>query len=355
MGAGGSICIPPAHRAQPRDVTVTGAAAGPVLLADVGGTNARFALADAGAVMPLLQDSVRKYPVAGFPSLAEAACRYLQDTGTAVSRGIFAVAARVDGDQARMTNHPWVISHSRVRERIGLRQLVLVNDFTAQAMAIPFLRKGDYAVIGGVPWQPPVDDPDRVHAVIGPGTGLGVGGLVVRGGRHHPLDSEGGHVSFAPGTPEEAAILDRLSAHFGRVSNERLVCGPGLVNIHRALSEIAGGDPGPLRPEDITHRARAGDPCCMRTVDVFCAVFGSIAGDLVLTLGAWGGVFLTGGLVPRMLDELQHSGFRQRFEHKGRFSPTMGRVPSVAVLHRHPGLLGAAAIARQQLLERGSG
>lgn len=329
--------------------------AGPALLADIGGTNARFALADAGARMPLLHDSVRKYPVAGFPSLADAARQYLQETGASVSAGVFAVAARPEGDLARMTNHPWVISRSRLCTQLGLRGLTLVNDFTAQSMAVPLLREGDYAVIGGAPWQPPADDPDRVYAVIGPGTGLGVGGLVVRDGRRHPLDTEGGHASFAPGTPEELAILDRLSAHFGRVSNERLVCGPGLVNIHRALSEIAGQDPGPATPQDITARARAGDPRCMRAVDVFCAVFGAIAGDLVLILGAWAGVFLTGGMVPKMLAELQHSGFRQRFEHKGRFSPTMARVPSVAVLHRHPGLLGAAAIARRELQRRDSG
>ena len=118
-----------------------------------------------------------------------------------------------------------------------------------------------------------------------------MGALVIREGRQYPLETEGGHVSFPPGTPEELAILDRLSAQFGRVSNERLVCGPGLVNIHRALSEIAGEDPGPLTPPDITARAGAGDPRCMRAVDVFCAVFGAISGDLVLTLGAWDGVF----------------------------------------------------------------
>jgi glucokinase len=119
------------------------------------------------------------------------------------------------------------------------------------------------------------------------------------------------------------------------------------VNLHRALSEIAGEDPGPMRPSDITARAAEGDVRCMRAVDVYCAVFGAIAGDLVLTLGAWDGVFLTGGLVPKMLRSLQHSGFRQRFEHKGRFSANMARVPSMAVLHPQPGLLGAAAIACQ--------
>ena len=134
-----------------------------------------------------------------------------------------------------------------------------------------------------------------------------MGGLLVRDGHRYPLETEGGHVSFPPGTPEEIEILEKLSAQFGRVSNERLVCGPGLVNLHRALSEIAGEDPGPMQPKDVTARAAAGDPRGLRTLDVFCAVFGAIAGDLVLSAGAWDGVFLTGGLVPKLLPSLQHS------------------------------------------------
>ena len=324
-----------------------------VLLADIGGTNARFALADPVAQAPLLEDSVKEYAVADFPSLGDAARHYLKDDGAAVDagndirRGVFAVAGRVEGDEARITNHPWVISRSRVCDMLGFAQLQLVNDFAAQSMAIAALRSTDVVPLGGANWSPDREPRDRTYAVIGPGTGLGVGALVVRDGHHYPLETEGGHVSFPPGTPEEIAILERLSAQFGRVSNERLICGPGLVNIHRALSEIAGVDPGPMQPVDITARAAEGDPRCMRTVDVFCAVFGAIAGDLVLTTGAWDGVFLTGGLVPKMLRALQHSGFRQRFEHKGRFSPNMARVPSLAVLHPHAGLLGTAVIARQ--------
>jgi len=323
------------------------------LLADIGGTNARFALADTSSSTPLQLDTIQVFPVADFPSLADAALHYLQETGHdgkgALPRAVLAVAGRVDGDDARITNHPWVISRTRTQQRLGIEDVVLTNDFAAQAMAIPLLQPGDFSTIGGVPWAVPKDPAGPcTYAVIGPGTGLGVGGLVIRDGRHYPLETEGGHVSFPPGTPEETAILERLSAQFGRVSNERLICGPGLVNIHRALSEIAGVDPGPMQPADITARAKDGDARCARAVDVFCAVFGAIAGDLVLTLGAWDGVFLTGGLVPKMLDSLRHSGFRQRFEHKGRFSPNMGRVPSVAVLHPHAGLLGAAAIATRR-------
>ena len=309
-----------------------------VLLADIGGTNARFALADPASAVPLLDDSVREFVVADFPSLADAAQHYLDETGATAQNGVFAVAGRVDGDEARITNHPWVISVNRTRQALGFQGLKLLNDFAAQAMAVSLLTPRDVVAIGGAHWMPsPLSEP-RTYAVIGPGTGLGVAALVIRDGRAYPLETEGG--------PEEIRILEILSAQFGRVSNERLICGPGLVNLYRALSEIAGEDPGgPLEPKDVTARAAAGDPRCVRTLDVFCAVFGAIAGDLVLTTGAWDGVFLTGGLVPRLLSSLQHSGFRQRFEHKGRFSPAMARVPTLANMHPRPGLLGAAAYA----------
>ena len=315
-----------------------------VLLADIGGTNARFALADPAAPMPLLGDSIRGYAVESFGSLAEAAQHYLNATQVQAESGVFAVAGRVDGDIARMTNHPWVVSRERVREALGLDEVTLVNDFVAQSMAVRLLGEDDVLAIGA-PGRTASAGASRTYAVLGPGTGLGIGALVVRDGHHYPLATEGGHASFAPGTPEEVAILERLSAYYGRVSNERVVSGGGLVNLHRALSEIAGLDPGPLQPEDITTRAAEGDRRCMRAIDVFCAVFGAIAGDLVLTLGAWDGVFLSGGMVPLLLPALQHSGFRQRFESKGRYASAMAGVPTLAVLHPQPGLLGAAALA----------
>jgi glucokinase len=317
--------------------------AAPVLLADIGGTNARFALARLDPAM-LEHDSIRTYGVADFPSLSDAAAHYLDETGTRVNRAVMAVAGRVEGDVARLTNHPWVISASRVREALALDALHLVNDFVAQSMAVRLLQPEHVVPIGASAWSAPVAG-TRTIAVVGPGTGLGVGGLLVRGGRWFPLATEGGHASFAPGTPEEIAILERLSLDYGRVSNERLVSGMGLVNVHRALSEIAGVDPGTLQPVDITNRAEAGDRRCQHAISVFCSVFGAIAGDLVLTLGAWDGVFLSGGLVKPLLSALQHSGFRQRFEGKGRYAPAMARVPTFAVVHPYPGLLGAAALA----------
>lgn len=318
-----------------------------VLLADIGGTNARFALTCGDANAPLLEGSVREFKIADFPSLADAARHYLDDIGSTAQRAVLAVAGRIDGDEARITNHSWVISLARTREALELSSVKLINDFAAQAMAVSLLGIDDVVAIGGAPWTPTALSTPRTYAVIGPGTGLGVGGLLIRDGHRHPLETEGGHVSFPPGTPEEIEILEHLSSQFGRVSNERLICGPGLVNLHRALRAIAGLDPGTLGPADITALADGDDALCVRTLDVFCAIFGAIAGDLVLTLGAWDGVFLAGGMVPKLVNRLQHSGFRERFEHKGRFSPTMARVPTLAIVHPHPGLLGAAALAME--------
>lgn len=318
-----------------------------VVLADIGGTNARFALADPTQNNPLLLDSIQSYAVKEFASLSDAANAYLQEKNVTVKHAVFAVAGRVDGDNARITNHSWVINRPRLCREVELDSVELVNDFAAQSMAVTLLQAADIEVVGSPQWQPDHLADNQIYAVIGPGTGLGVSLLIMRDGKAWPIETEGGHVSFPPGTPEEIEILKLLSLQFGRVSNERLVCGPGLVNIHRALAQLSNRDPGPLEPADITQAASNGDPLCMRSVDIFCAIFGAISGDLVLTSGAWSGVFLCGGLVPKMLDSIKHSGFRQRFENKGRFSANLAQVPTIAVLHPHAGLLGAAAIATQ--------
>jgi glucokinase len=326
-----------------------------VLLADIGGTNARFALCDPSLAAPLLMDSVRQQAVAEFPTLVDAARRYLTlvgVTGRELASGVFAVAGRVDGDLAQITNHPWLISRSATREALGFAALDLINDFTAQALATELLTPQDLVDVGQLGRSPRPGDA-ATFAVIGPGTGLGVSALLVRGGLGFALETEGGHVGFAASTAEEAGILDFLSRDFGRVSNERLLSGAGLSNIHRALCGLDRA--AALPPEAITAGASAGDPRCVRAVEVFCEIFGTVAGDLVLTLGAWDGVFLCGGLVPRLLTELQTSAFRQRFEAKGRFSAALRQVPTLAVIHPQAGLLGAAAFALKNLPRRGVG
>ncbi len=319
------------------------------LLADIGGTHARFALADIRQPAPLIEASIRQFEVARFASLVDAAKHYLRQaaaTPGTVEQGVFAAAGRIEGDNARITNHPWHISGTETQQALGLRRIRLVNDFAAQAMAMNLLTDADLVSIGGLPRKEGTDQ-QRTYAVLGPGTGLGVSALIVRDGDCHVLETEGGHISFAPTTVEQSVILQRLSSKFGRVSNERLISGSGLVNIHQALTG-PDADARPPLPHEVSAGAARGDPDCRRAVEVFCEVFGSIAGDLVLMLGAWDGVFLTGGLVPRLLDALHHSEFRSRFEAKGRFSAAMAGVPILAVLHPHAGLLGAAAFALRE-------
>jgi glucokinase len=336
--------------ARPLDATMETALSRHALLADVGGTNVRFALADTDAARPLLVDSIRPYPVADFASLADAASRYLTEAGVHASHGVFAIAGRIEHDQARMTNHAWLVSRPRLEQVLGLQALQLVNDFVAQAMSVRLLQEDDVQPVGAFPapvnTAADADTTSRTFAVLGPGTGLGVGALLLRQGRYMALATEGGHVGFAPGNAREIAVLQQLIEQFGHVSNERLVSGGGLVNLHRALTLVAGESPTEgLQPADVTAGADAGDARCREAVDLFCEVFGSVAGDTALALGAWDGVYLSGGLVPRLLPELQASGFRSRFEAKGRYAQAMAGVPTLAIVHPQPGLLGTAALA----------
>ncbi|PKM08492.1 MAG: glucokinase [Gammaproteobacteria bacterium HGW-Gammaproteobacteria-4] len=328
-------------------------AAAPALLADVGGTNVRFALADAHAAMPLLGDSIRDYRVRDFDSLAAAAQRYLSDVGASAQRAFFAVAGRVDGDSVRMTNHHWHVSLHQTQADLGLDALRVINDFYALAMGVPLLGPESLITIG----PEGTNDSgrcDKVWAVLGPGTGLGWAALMQFGDHYHVLETEGGHIGFAPRSEDEAKLLAQLHTYFVRVSNERLVCGAGLRNIHQALAAMAGEPAEDLSPEQISAYARDGsDPLCVKTLETFVRVFGAVAGDSVLGFGAWDGVYLAGGLVPHLLPWLQGPAFRERFEDKGRFQSAMQRVPTRAIIHPQPGLLGAAAVAQRHMRKRG--
>lgn len=322
---------------------------GHVLLADVGGTHVRFAMADAARSRPLLTDSIRVYDVGGFSTFADAARRYIDETRVQPQSAVFAIAGPVDGDVVRMTNHPWTISRAQVRSELSLGAVDFINDFAAMSLCIPLLAPADMHVIGSVVAGSVGASRKQTFAVVGPGTGLGVGALVLRDGVASALESEGGHIAFAPGSDQEIEILRRLQARFGRVSYERLLSGSGLTNLHRALGEIAGGSCESLAAEEITRRAADGsDPRCVRATDIFCVLLGALAGDCVLAFGAWDGVYLVGGMAPIMLAWLGSAGFRRRFEDKGRFAQRLASVPSMVVMHPQPGLLGAAAFAVQQ-------
>ncbi len=318
---------------------------GATLIADLGGTNVRFAIAQTALDRPLLEASIRHYAVADFPSMSAAARQYLDEISIQPARAVFAVAGHVEGDEVRITNLPWVISNAQIRGDLGLTSLRIVNDFAGMSMSVPLLAAQDLQRIGSATPRAAADT--CTIGVIGPGTGLGVGAYLVRDGKPLVLETEGGHVAFAPGTPEEIEILGLLSKRYGRVSNERLICGSGLVNIYQALCTISGVAAQNFSPEQISqHAQQETDALCQRAIDIFCAVLGSIAGDLALAIGAWDGIYLAGGIVPRLLPWLQRGEFRRRFEDKGRFATTMQTVPTMAITYAYAGLLGAAGIAK---------
>ncbi|QYF94705.1 glucokinase [Massilia sp. PAMC28688] len=314
---------------------------GPRLLADVGGTNARFAIETA----PRQFEAVAVLPCSGYSSLGAAAACYLGAVGehaAGIRHAAIAIANPVDGDSVKMTNHSWSFSTAALREELDLSTLLVVNDFTALAMALPHLRPSQRTRIGGG-----VELPGRTIGLIGPGTGLGVSGIVPVDGRWAPLASEGGHASFAPGDDTEIAIMQALWRQYGHASAERLLSGPGLELIYRVLS---GQEKSAAL---ITEQALAGmDAACVRTVDCFCAVLGSVAGSVALTLGATGGMYIGGGIVPRLGHLFAQSPFRARFEAKGRLQPYLERIPTFLITEQYPAFLGVSAILSEQPVHR---
>lgn len=309
------------------------------LLGDVGGTNARFAW-QAGDGAPL-QD-IATLPTADHPTLDAAMRHYLVSTGRAAPPWCaIGIANPITGDAVRMTNSPWSFSIDAVRRELGFERFVVINDFTALALALTELAPADLRQLGGeaaVAGAP--------MALIGPGTGLGVSGLIPGGsGRWIPLQGEGGHVTLAATNSREAAVLQRLRDRFGHVSAERAVSGMGLEALHAAVCAIEGVvDAAPLPAPEITRRALDGsDPHCAEAVALLCAFLGTVAGNLALTLGARGGVYIGGGIVPRLGDAFANSPFRARFEGKGRFRCYLEAIP-VFVIHAEvsPALLGAS-------------
>lgn len=314
---------------------------GPRLLADIGGTNARFALETA----PRRFDALVVLACGDFASLSAAIQAYLASAeAKAVCAGhlrhaAIAIANPVDGDAVSMVNHHWRFSIAALRAELALDTLLVVNDFTALAMALPHLQPSQRAKIGGG-----TEMFGRTIGLIGPGTGLGVSGIVPVDGRWVALASEGGHATFAPSDATEVEILQFLWREYGHVSAERLLSGTGLELIYRALSGRS------LGAADITRRALDGSCAdCLRTVACFCAVLGTAAGNVALTLGATGGVYVGGGVVPRLGHLFEQSPFRARFEGKGRLSPYLERIPTYLITEEYPAFLGISAMLSEQM------
>jgi glucokinase len=307
------------------------------LVGDVGATNARFGLVspDGG----LLHSST--YAAADFAEIGAAIAAYLATRGDLPMPrlGALAVAAPISGDRIAMTNHPWSFSVAALRDRLGFERLIAINDFTAVALALPRLSAEDRMPVGG---GAPVEG--RPIAVIGPGSGLGVSGLIPAGSEWVALAGEGGHVTMAPGDARESAVLELMRRRFGRVSAERCLSGPGLVNLYDSLAAL---DRVPAAPytaaEIIDPDTGAKDPLCREATAMFCAMLGTVAGDLALTLGAGGGVYIAGGIVGRLGTRFVDSLFRERFEAKGRMGALVAAIPSYVVTHKLPAFLGCAA------------
>ncbi|MET3132969.1 glucokinase [Oxalobacteraceae bacterium GrIS 1.11] len=321
---------------------------GPRLLADIGGTNARFVLETRGGQF----DAVAVLPCDDYPSLHDAIAAYMHGAeakaaGAArVRHAAIAIANAIDGDVIKMMNHHWFFSIEAMRTALGLDTLLVVNDFTALAMALPHLRADQRQQIGGG-----VARRDSVIGLLGSGTGLGVSGMIPAGDRWIALGSEGGHASFAPCDQREMDVLSFAWRERAHVSAERLASGRGLELIYRALRERAGGDgPATLAAADITSRALSGScAVCVEAIDCFCAILGSAAGNLAMTLGALGGIYIGGGIVPRLGPLFAQSPFRRRFEEKGRLGEYLSQIPTYVIMAEQPTFLGIAAILAQTL------
>lgn len=313
------------------------------LIADIGGTNARFALTDPATPVPEIIEP-RSLVNAEFASLQHAAEHYLQEVGAKPESAAIAVASPVHSEEIRLTNRAWSFTRGELKQALGLKQLSVINDFGAVSWAIPALQRDECVTLYGredAPLAGPV-------SVIGPGTGLGVALLVGDASRGWDVvETEGGHVSFAALGNEELMISRWLTARFGRASTERVLCGAGLSHIDAVLrSKGTAAQDGALRdPADIVKAALEGhDVAARRALARFCAVLGSVCGDTALIHGART-VMIAGGMVPRFIPFLRSSAFRERFLAKGRFASYLESVTIRVITHAHPGLLGAAVAA----------
>ncbi len=322
----------------------------PWLLADIGGTNARFGWLAAGADEV---SHVQTLHGADHAGPAEAALSYLaglaRTLGPAYApprAGAVAVATPVRGDHIEFTNSGWAFSRAATQAELGLDALLVLNDFEALALSLPRLRASQLRPIGTA--VDPAPSGSATLAVVGPGTGLGVAGLVPTAHGWIAVPGEGGHATLAPADDFESDLLACVRRDHAHVSAERLLSGIGLPVLHGAVARVLG-QPAPLRTaSEIVERALADDdPVCSRSIDAFCALLGGFAGSVALVLGARGGIFIGGGIVPRLGERFIASQFRARFEAKGRFEAYLRAVPTALITDTLAALTGAALALEQ--------
>jgi len=312
------------------------------VVADVGGTNIRLAVCcdKTGE-----QSQIRTFACAEFLTLDAALFQYFSTLSAKVSSLCLAIACPVEDDLVSMTNLSWQFSKKTLKSKLELEHLFVINDYTAISLAVPFLNRHEKIQVGAGEAQK-----QGVIAVFGPGTGLGVSHLIHVKDKWISLDGEGGHVSFASNSRDQADILLLLQEQFGHTSAERLLSGQGLVNIYHALCRLEGKQVEFHEPKQVTEAGLAED-CLLanRALSIFCEVMGGFAGNLALNLSCTGGVYIAGGIVPRFIDFFKNSEFRAFFEAKGRFQNYLINIPTYVITHDNPGLLGASVYLRQEL------
>ncbi|MFT7048143.1 MAG: glucokinase [Halioglobus sp.] len=305
------------------------------IVADIGGTNARFAYVSADSDELL---GVEILASADFPQFIDTIRHYIECAQLShIDQICLAVAATVSQDWIGFGNNHWAFSCAELREALGI-PVTVINDFHAQALSIDGLADNEFMWIGE-----PRPTKDSVKAVLGPGTGLGMSGLLSGG---HIVPSEGGHIGFSPLDDHQQALHKILRQRYGRVSTERVLSGMGLSNLYWANSKLLGYD-RELGPAEITAKAHTGDLCSVKTIDDFFAILAAVAGDVALMMGATGGVYISGGIVPRLLENFDAKTFRHRFEDKGRASDLCVIAPLAIVLAKQPGLRGCVAVLRR--------
>ncbi|MBU6475641.1 MAG: glucokinase [Alphaproteobacteria bacterium] len=311
------------------------------LIADIGGTNARFATVGAdGAV-----ENIDVFACADYASLTDAAKAYLGKYEHTAAHAVFAVAAPILGDEIKMPNHTWVMSQKKIKSDMGFKSLRVINDFAAVAHGVPLLSPEDYYQIGEGAAQKgaPV-------GIIGPGTGLGVAAVVFdERGRAIPVTTEGGHVTMCANTQREWNIIAELKREkYHHVSAERLVSGKGIVNLYQAICALDGIKPDKADPSDITKAGLDRScPACVEALDLFADLLGTLAGNVALSLGAFGGVYIAGGIVTKLGDWFKTSRFRESFMNKGRSRDYLARIPTFVITHPYPGFVGLQGLATE--------
>ncbi len=315
-----------------------------VLVGDVGGTNARLAICE---VATGNVSKIEVYSALENSSLEDVIKMYLnKHNDVEIKHACIAIACPISGDHVVMTNNPWEFYISEMKQNLKLEVLDVINDFTGVSMSIPVLKQEDIIKVGGGDAVP-----NKPIAIYGAGTGLGVAHLFNFKDTWFSVPGEGGHVDFAANCEEEDQLLQILREEIGHVSCERILSGMGLVNIYKAICKADNRVPEDLEPKDVTERALREDPDtdCHRALNLFCVIMGRFGGDLALNIGAFGGVYIAGGIVPRFLEFFLNSGFRVAFEDKGRFKNYLSQIPVYIITQPYAGLIGAGAYLRQEL------